>query len=124
MKEVDLRVVTDSNLDSYTCTGADSLGSTVCGELFKITILDNDLPGVQVGDVPPADTGLLDSYVPSAGARSATLQEGVEFGSDGSYDFGLMLRAQPSGETQVEAHVYDNSSVGRRVQIDPGSPPG
>jgi len=64
---------------------------------FKVTILDNDLPGVQVGDVPPEDTGLLDSYVPSTGARSATLQEGVGYGSAGSYSFGLMLRAQPSG---------------------------
>ena len=31
----------------------------MCGELFKITILDNDSPGVQIGAVPPEDTGLL-----------------------------------------------------------------
>ena len=54
-----LRLFTDSNLDSYTCDGAKSLGTSVCGELFKIAILDNDAPGVQVGAVPPADTGLL-----------------------------------------------------------------
>ena len=48
--------------------GAISLGTSVCGELFKITILDNDSPGVQLGKVPPEDSGLLDSYVPSPGA--------------------------------------------------------
>jgi len=51
-----VRLFTDSNLDSYTCDGAKGFGTSVCGELFKITILDNDEPGVQVGAVPPEDT--------------------------------------------------------------------
>ena len=58
-----------STIRSALLRGAESLGSTVCGQLFEITILDNDLPGVRVGDVPPADTGLLDSYVPAAVRR-------------------------------------------------------
>jgi len=48
-----------------------------------------------------------------------TLMEGVEYGGDGSYDFGLMLRAEPSAETTVQALVYDNSS-GVEVLVEVG----
>jgi len=57
--------------------------------------------------------------MPSPDSRSTTLLEGVEYGGTGSYDFGLMLRAEPSAETTVQALVYDDSS-GVEVLVEAG----
>jgi len=52
-------------------------------------------------------------------------KKGSEFSSaNGSYAFGLLLRAQPAFETTVEARVYEASTgieVTDQIQMDPVS---
>jgi hypothetical protein len=108
---VELRLETISSLNSYGCEGAFSaFGKSVCGDLFRITIRDNDKAGVQIGDVPPQDASLLSLYTPSPGARNATIMEGSSFGTNGSYSFGMTLRAEPDRSVIVRPVVTDLSS--------------
>jgi hypothetical protein len=110
-RTVELRLETVSSLNSYGCEGAYSAFQTsVCGELYHITIRDNDKAGVQIGEIPPLDASLFFLWQPSLGERNASITEGISFGDVGAYSFGMTLRAEPDQDVHVQPVVTDLAS--------------